>query len=29
MNTKLENVLSELSQEYDIDADIMDPIRKK
>lgn len=29
MNTKLENVLSDLSKEYDIDDEIMDPIKKK
>ncbi len=29
MNTKLEDVLSELSTEYNIDAEIMDPIKNK
>jgi len=28
MDTKLENVLTELAKEYEIDADVIDPIKK-
>lgn len=28
MDTKLENVLNDLAKEYEIDADVIDPIKK-